>query len=482
VKIIEIVKGLVSKMSAFKSVKTAFKSQNIPMLDGYYKNIEKWEKIYKGEGDWTTVSRGGINGGTRKINQMNAAKLLCNEFLKLTFSEQVDISISDEKLQAYVYDVLQDGGFWRAFPELLERFFALGGAAVKVYSDKGKVRLDFVPATRFIPTSWDDVRVTAGIFVSAITKNGKSYNLYEWHSFQNGIEVIENHLYRINSSTGTSVNCKLSEVYPNLEERIEITGLSAPTFIYFKPHLANNIDFDTPLGISVFANATDTIKALDVIFDSLMREFVLGKKRIIVPTSAIAKEFDESGKARRWFDTSDEVYQAFSFDDTEKMKIVDNTVDLRVEEHIKGINTLLDVLCAQTGLSTGTLSFDSVQGVRTATEIISQNSQTYRTVAGHQNLIREAIEGLVTGIIELSVNLEKITKADYKINVKFDDSIIKDKNTEIENAIKLRAAGLYSKVDAMVEIFGYDEETAKRKAQEITDESRVIFDALRLPD
>ena len=470
-------------MSAFKNVKTAFKSQYIPSFGEYYKNIEKWEKIYKGEGDWTTVPRGGINGGTRRINQMNAAKLVCNELLKLTFSAQVDISISDDKLQEHVENVLQNGGFWKAFPELLERFYALGGAAVKAYLDKGKVRLDFVPATRFIPTSWDDVRITAGIFVSSVTKNGKSYSLHEWHSFDNGVEVIENHLYRMNTGAESPVKCRLSELYPDLEERVEITGLSAPTFIYFKPHAANNIDFDTPLGISVFANAIDTLKALDVVFDSFMREFVLGKKRIIVPTSAIQKEFDaDTGKARRWFDTSDEVYQAFRTDDAENLKITDNSVALRIDEHVKAINTLLDLLCAQTGLSAGTLSFDAVQGVRTATEVISQNSQSYRTVAGHQNLIREAIEGLITAIVELSVKQNLVSNGEYSINIKFDDSIITDKNADIENAIKLRAAKLLSRVDAIIKIFGYDEETAKIKAQEITNEELAVFDSLKMPD
>jgi A118 family predicted phage portal protein len=480
VKILETVKGWFSKMSAFKNVKTALKHKNIPSHGGYFKNIEEWEKIYKGGGDWMTVARGGINGGTRKINQFNAAKLVCNEFLNLTFSEQVDISISDENLHKYVNQVLQDGGFWHSFPELLERFYALGGAAIKAYLNKGKVKLDFVPATRFIPVSWDDVRITGGVFVSSITKSGKSYNLYEWHSFENGVEIIENYLYRID--TEPPVKCRLSELYPNLEERVEIKGLTAPTFIYFKPNEANNIDFDTPLGISVFANAIDTIKALDVVFDSFQREFILGKKRIIVPTSAIQTEFSIDGKARRWFDTSDEVYQAFRSDDSENLKIIDNTVNLRVDEHIKSINTLLDVLCAQVGLSTGTLAFDSAKGVRTATEVISQNSQTYRTVEGHQNLIREAIEGLIKSIVELSFSQGLISNKTYEINIHFDDSIITDKNADIENAIKLNAAGLLSKVDAMMKIHGYDMITAKTKLQEIVNEQRVGMGTLNLLD
>ena len=67
--------------------------------------------------------------------------------------------------------------------------------------------------------------------------------------------------------------------------------------------------------MSVFANAMDTLKQLDVAFDSFGREFVLGKKLIIVPEAAI-REVTVPGAAEplRYFDADDEAYEAFDFD------------------------------------------------------------------------------------------------------------------------------------------------------------------------
>lgn len=40
-------------------------------------------------------------------------------------------------------------------------------------------------------------------------------------------------------------------------------------FGYFKPSVSTNVEYDIPLGMSIYANAMDTLAALDVAFDSL---------------------------------------------------------------------------------------------------------------------------------------------------------------------------------------------------------------------
>ncbi|PGC44740.1 portal protein, partial [Bacillus wiedmannii] len=93
------------------------------------------------------------------------------------------------------------------------------------------------------------------------------------------------------------------------------------------------------------------LKSLDIAFDSFQREFVLGKKRIIVPASAIKYVTDPiSGQQQRYFDASDEVYEAMKFEENQEIK--DISVELRVEEHKAAINALLNYYSMQTGFST----------------------------------------------------------------------------------------------------------------------------------
>ncbi|MXQ54279.1 hypothetical protein [Shimazuella alba] len=42
------------------------------------------------------------------------------------------------------------------------------------------------------------------------------------------------------------------------------------------------------------------------------------------------------GCVKRCFDPTDKVYQAFNFDTMDNQKIIDNSVELRIDEHIAG--------------------------------------------------------------------------------------------------------------------------------------------------
>ena len=140
--------------------------------------------------------------------------------------------------------------------------------------------------------------------------------------------------------------------------------------------------------MSIYAPAMDTLHTLDIVFDSFQREYTLGKKRIIAPARAMRKVpavNGGSGLMVSYFDADDEVYQALATDTAEDLKIIDNSVDLRVEEHVSGINANLAILCAQVGFDPGTLSFDAQRGLKTATEVISEDSKTFGTVQANEN-------------------------------------------------------------------------------------------------
>lgn len=69
-----------------------------------------------------------------------------------------------------------------------------------------------------------------------------------------------------------------------------------------------------------------------------------------------------SGEMQRYFDAEDEAFVALNTGDADALKIVDNTVELRIQEHVLAINALLNILCFQIGLSAGSLSFVRYNG------------------------------------------------------------------------------------------------------------------------
>ena len=167
------------------------------------------------------------------------------------------------------------------------------------------------------------------------------------------------------------------------------------------------------------------------------------------------------------------------------MKIQDNTVELRVEEHISAINALLNTLCLQLGFSAGTFTFDQAQGLKTATEIISENSKTYKTIKANQLQVKCAIEKIIRGIIEVGklydvkfggLNLKDV--GEYEINVVFDDSILQDRQTNINEGIMLMNNGVMSKFTYMTKILGMTEEEAMQELERIRNESGVNAQAV----
>ncbi len=457
-------------------ITSKFDIQCTAEISGYYSEyIDAWRRIYENSPPWQAVKRGGLyqNKGKRKLLRLNMAKTLCDNMSAMTFAEQCDISVGDADTQQIVTDILEANGFWNNLPDLLSSVFALGGGALKCYLESGMVRIDYIPADRFIPVRWDGKGVTAAIFVSATAKGKDYYTLLEYQhpvtTEERAVQRAEFKLFKSASDKDMGVEVPLSELYPELPTSVEY-DTPRPMFAYFKPAVSNNSRYDLPMGMSVFADCLDTLQSLDTVFDSITREFVLGKKRIIVPTDCIRTVVDpETGNSQRYFDPDDEAFVALKTTDMEQLKITDNTAALRVEEHISAINALLNILCMQTGLSAGTFSFDAAQGVKTATEIVSQESKSARTIRTNKNLLTEAIEDIVHAAIFLGTD----SAADYTVTVSWKDNIVEDINSVADRAIKLYSAGLISRQKALMDIYGLDEAAALAMIEDINKESDI---------
>jgi A118 family predicted phage portal protein len=246
----------------------------------------------------------------------------------------------------------------------------------------------------------------------------------------------------------------LSDVYPYLEAET-VVPVSESLFTYWRTPIANNLDDNSPLGMSIYANALETLHALDICYDSFVSEFRLGKKRIIVPARCIRTVVDPTtGAPVRYFDATDEVYEALQTDSTEDLKIQDNSVELRVEEHVKAINAFLSILCLQTGFSAGTFTFDQHTGLKTATEVVSENSKTYKTIKTIQNQLAPALERVVRSIVDVAAlydmeydgkKVEDLASGGYHVTISFDDGVTQDRQTNINEGVMLVGAGLLSK-------------------------------------
>ncbi|WP_077616762.1 phage portal protein, partial [Caenibacillus caldisaponilyticus] len=348
--IIAKLKAVMYRMGLIKGLQSIGQIKDISISDEHYQRVDLWRALYQGYySDWHDVEVHTVEGKkTRRMRTMNMPKHVAQEMAALVFNEKCMINISDETLSQNVQDVFKRNRFYKQFQRYLEYGFALGGLAMKVFADENGIRIGYVTADCFVPLSSTADEVLEAVFLNEVRKGDKYYTLLEWHTWDGPEYVITNELYQSSIQGQIGIKVPLSTLYPELQEETRIQNLKRPLFVYIKPNLANNFDTQSPLGIAIYANALDTLRALDIAFDSFEREFRLGKKRIMVPASAIRTVVDpQTGNLVRYFDANDEAYQAFNFGQ-DSNEIKDISVQIRVQEHIDAINALLNILAMQT--------------------------------------------------------------------------------------------------------------------------------------
>lgn len=502
-----------AEMGMSKEFKDIFEVGGVPAFNQfYYFGIFVWKYIYKGfYKAWHQVAAPTIENpaAIRNMEHLNMGKAICSELAGLIWTEQCEVHVSQEgtqgeTLEEFVKDVLVKNNFWTKMQEHIEQVLALGGGAIKAWYEErrdskgkvipgsGQIKLGYCMADQFVPTGWDNAKVSDAVFIDRKAKDGYYYTRLEWHKWDGLTYWVSNELYRSDMQIGKGADetqdilgfrYPLETIYPFLNENTSLQGLSTSLFAYYRPAVANNIDDNSPLGVSIYANAMSTLKALDIAFDSFIREFRLGRKRIIVPSKCIRTVVDpDSGDARRYFDASDEVYEALATDESGDLKIQDNSVELRVEEHVAAINALLSILCLQVGFSMGTFTFDTVQGLKTATEVISENSKTYKTIKGHQLQVKMAIDQLVNAIIQVAAiydvhwkgnSIRSLMEKGWESKVVFDDSILQDRQTNINEGVILVSNGLKSKWSFLTETLGMTETEAQKELAQIVKEGKM---------
>ena len=102
-------------------------------------------------------------------------------------------------------------------------------------------------------------------FISRIAKDGYYYTRLEWHKWDGTTYVVTNELYRSEMQKGGTpgsdqdilgVRWPLSDIYPYLDERTEIP-VEDSLFSYWRTPVANNLDDNSPLGVSIYGNALE---------------------------------------------------------------------------------------------------------------------------------------------------------------------------------------------------------------------------------
>ena len=465
-----------------------FRDKGINTLDSsFYRQIEVWRswynsnvrkfhkyKVYRGNGTSVNCTR----------YSLGMAKKVCEDMADLLLNEKVTITVSDPTTDSFVKKVLEANTWEELGNEYQEWKSALGTVAYVVYirdavADEagnmtgGSVGINYVEAAHIYPTSWQNKVITECIFTFPKTYKRKKYVHFQYHRMEDAPGegrkqyVIENTVVENTTGAGKELSPEEWEEIPafnGLAERIE-TGSDQPLFIIDRLNMVNNADEDAtnPLGVALFANAIDVVRKLDLEYDSYANEFSLGRKRIFV-----APEFLTTQGGDAVFDPQDTVFYELPEDYFKESKEAMHEVnmELRIDEHSKAINDDLNWLSFKCGFGTDRYKFEG-GSVKTATEVISENSDMYRTLTKHELVLERVLIKLIQTIIRtgISIGIPGLQE-NATVTIAFDDSIIEDKTTERQNDRQDVAMGAMGLAEYRAKWYGETPEQAQQNLPE----------------
>lgn len=433
--------------------------------DEIYNHIGEWLEWYQNDVERFHKYKvfNGVSTKEEERYKLGMAKKVCEDWANLLLNEKVAIKAGnyEKRLQ----EILDDNNFLVRANQLIEMAFALGTGALVEYLDGEKVVIDYIRADMIYPLSWENGDITECAFGSIRVIDGNEIIYLQIHRLGDADQGEDPELYYIENKYIDKKESVELEIPGDMLPLIP-TKYDSPLFQIITPNICNNIDLDSPLGVSVFANAIDQLKGCDLVYDSYMNEFVLGRKRILVPISFAKMQMEQDGVSAPAFDASDTVYYQMPGDRDGNLKLTEVDMSIRANEHELAVQRSLDVLALKTGLGTGRYQFDS-SGVKTATEVISDKSDLYQNRQKNAIIVNAALIDMVEAIAFLDAGRE------VEVSIDFDDSIIEDTNTTIDKNIKLVQSGLRSKLTAIMEINKCDEKEAEKELERIAGDNQI---------
>ena len=375
-------------------------------------------------------------------------------YLAQLVTAEIKFEVADENLNGFVQKNL--------VPNLdrITQLTLVGGyTVIKPYIvSTGEIFFDVGTSRDFRPIALDENgHITEGIFFERIRYKGKVYERREHHIFADGVHTVRNSAYLY----GTRHRVELTEV-PRWAVLLPEGRIPSdiPMIATFRTPYANNIDLDSELPVSMFANSVGTLHEIDSAHSEYLAEFRKMSAKVFGDNGI----FDKNGKI------TDDYFVNVDGDGqrTMEQQIMTYAPAIREEAHRAQINTELRLYEVQIGVSSGTFTFDSSKGLVTATQVLSEDKTTYNTVCQIQRQLRPVLEALNKITVTLA-RFYVIECEDGECAIEFGDSVFEDTGTEFNRRFQMVQAGMLKAEEFIAWYFGVPLDKAREMLPPMTE-------------
>lgn len=413
------------------------------------------------------------------VKTINFAKFICY-FTSKKVCMDLKVNISGSQRADYINKCIKEM-VDKSIRDKVEDACGLGGIILKpsgTYNQSAAV--DFIMPGYFVVTEKNtNGDILGAIFFDQITKGDNVFTRLEYQHFIDGAEgeryyAIENKAYKSKGKDILGKKIELDEVeeWKNIEEMKVISNVEKPLFGYFKMPFNNTIDYSSPEGVSIFFNAIQELKDLDIAWSRKGDETEDSKHITFLDESAMTK-VDKTNGIRRKIDLPRYV-KGLRRGIDEKNSIEEHVATMLTEQRIKDINSILAMISTKCGFSQGQFVLDEKTGMITATQVESDQSETVETINDIRNRLKAAINDLVYALNKYCDVF--FDMPDGYVNV-LDEAVpdedvyyFKDLMASFEQdrsrAYQLMVQGVYSKKKYLMEYEGFTEKEALEMLEE----------------
>ena len=445
--------------------------------DSFLSLIDGWEQWY--QGSVSKFHRYTVYNGHKRIPVkrygLGMAKKLCEDMANMLFNERCQILVDDKPTDDYLHAIFDNNNLWVKINELQELKSAYGTVAIVPYVSGlnvtesgtivggGEIKFNYLTAKDFIPIRWNNGTIEGILFGNKYSKGKHVYLYVQKIDKEEDIYYTENLLFDVSDKNVREVPLETIAELESVPPRV-VNGPVKP-FVIDRLNMTNNVDRWNPMGLPIFANSIDVLMGLDIAYDSYINEFILGRKRIFVNEDLI-RQHNADGTVVEYFDNTDVVFQklptGYKNESTQENDIVEIDMHIRAQEHNDALDKYLNLLGSKCGMGERFYSWQS-SGVKTATEVISENSNLYRSLKKHEIILDAVIVDFCNIVLDMAANFIQVPniKTDANITVRFDDSIIQDKVSERNQDMIDVGAGIMSPAEYRAKWYSETIEQAK---------------------
>lgn len=439
-KIITWIKGAINKMFNTSEITKNF-AIDISTNDIVFEMIELCSNIYNHKAPWLS----------EEVKSLNVAKTICEKVAKavtIEFKTQVEDEEIDKIYQRFIKNIRTN----------TEYTLAKGGMFFKPFYANGKIKISCIQGDKFIPTKFDSTGELLGaIFIDQITRGNDLYTRLEYQELNNTTITIKNIAYKghkNNSTLGNKISLASVPEWKDIQEETQIENVNKLIGGYFKIPIANPADNTNPIGVPIFANATEILEQIDKQFSRTLWEYEGSELAIDADATVFHKDKNGNYKLPKG---KKRLFRMADLGKENTWNVFSPTI--RDSALFNGLNEWLRQAESQCGLSFGIISKET-NIAKTATEINSSKQDYYVTVSDIQGALQTALEDLIYGIDVLMTLYKMPHKTNPKSSFDWDDSIIVDSEKKQTQSLVERNAGLIDDIEYFIQTRDYSEEEA----------------------